>query len=51
MCQKIIIRREINYSKTLSKYNGYTLFRYDYLFNSNLANTNTKREIDNFKLK
>ncbi|MBR3661586.1 MAG: family 10 glycosylhydrolase [Bacilli bacterium] len=46
-----IIRREINYSKTLSKYNGYTLFRYDYLFNSNLANTNTKREIDNFKLK
>ena len=46
-----IIRREINYSKTLSKYDGYTLFRYDYLFNINLASNNTKKEIENMKTK
>lgn len=45
-----IITRQINYSKTLSHYNGFTLFRYDYLFNKNLINNNTKSEIENLKL-
>jgi len=42
-----IIAREINYSKTLSNYYGFTLFRYDYLFNNNLSTNNTKEEIEN----
>ena len=46
---KDVIEREINYSKTLSNYNGFTLFRYDYLFNNNLINNNTKEEINNMK--
>ncbi|MBQ8891895.1 MAG: family 10 glycosylhydrolase [Bacilli bacterium] len=45
-----IITRQINYSKTLSHYNGFTLFRYDYLFNKNLINNNTKSEIENLKI-
>ena len=44
-----IISRQINYSKTLSHYDGFTLFRYDYMFNNNLINENTKIEIDNLK--
>lgn len=44
-----IISREINYASTLSKYNGFTLFRYDYLFNDNIKNDNTDKEIDNMK--
>ena len=44
-----IIEREINYSKTLSNYNGFVLFRYDYLFNKDLINNNTKEEITNLK--
>lgn len=47
---KNIISREINYSKTLSHYKGYTLFRYDYLFNNNLFNNNTIDEINAIKL-
>ena len=44
-----IIAREINYSKTLSNYYGYTLFRYDYMFNNALLNNNTKKELENLK--
>ena len=44
-----IIIREINYSKTLSNYNGYTLFRYEYLFNNNLINNNSIQELNNLK--
>ena len=44
-----IIKREILYSKNLSNYYGFTLFRYDYLFNSNLMNENSKKEIENMK--
>lgn len=44
-----IIERQINYSKTLSKYYGFTLFRYDYMFNNNLENNKTKEELENIK--
>ena len=44
-----IIERQINYIKTLNKYNGFTLFRYDYLFNDTLENNNTKIELSNLK--
>ena len=44
-----IIKREIKYSKTLSNYYGFTIFRYDYMFNSNLETNNTKEELNNLK--
>ena len=44
-----IIKRQINFSRTLAKYQGFTLFRYDFLFNDNLKNNNTMKEIQNFK--
>ena len=44
-----IISRQINYSKTLSHYEGFTLFRYDYIFNNKIINENTKKELDNLK--
>ena len=44
-----LIERQINYIKTLNKYNGFTLFRYDYLFNDTLENNNTKIELSNLK--
>lgn len=47
---KDIIKRQINYSKTLKKYQGYVLFRYDFLFNSNLLNEYSKEEIKNLKI-
>ena len=37
-----IINRQINYAKTLEKYHGYVLFRYDFLFNKNLINVSKK---------
>ncbi len=46
---KNIIEREINYSKTLSNYNGFTVFRYEYLFNKNLFNLNTNEELIGLK--
>ena len=44
---KDIIKRQILLSKNLNNYQGYTLFRYEYLFNSNLENNNTKEELNN----
>ena len=44
-----IILREINYSRTLSRYDGFTLFRYDYMFNEKLNTNNTKEELNNLK--
>lgn len=44
-----IISKQILYSKTLNHYDGYTLFRYEYLFNTNLINSNTKKELENMK--
>ena len=45
-----IINRQINYVKTLNKYEGFTLFRYDFLFNDNLETSKTSAEIKNMKL-
>lgn len=47
---KNIIKNQINFSKTLKKYQGYVLFRYDFLFNSNLLNEYSKEEIKNLKI-
>lgn len=45
-----IIKRQINISRELSNYSGFSLFRYDFLFNNNLINENSKQEINNLKL-
>ncbi len=45
-----VINRQINFIKTLNKYEGFTLFRYDFLFNSNLETNMTSAEIKNMKL-
>ena len=39
-----ILRREVNYSKTLNNYHGYSLFRYSYLLNDN-----SQEELNNLK--
>ena len=44
-----IIMREIVMSRNLKKYSGFSLFRYDYLFNDDLYNEMTLREIENMK--
>ncbi len=47
--QNNIITRQVNISKTLNNYQGFTLFRYDYLFNNNLLNKNSLTELVNLK--
>lgn len=42
-----IIMREIIMSRNIKKYNGFALFRYDYLFNTNLQTMTTMKEIEN----
>lgn len=44
-----IIMREIILSRNLKHYNGFALFRYDYLFNKNLQTDTTMKEIENMK--
>lgn len=44
-----IIKRQLNFSRTLNNYQGFTLFRYDFLFNENLKNNNTDLELQNLK--
>lgn len=44
-----IIMREIVMSRNLNKYKGFSLFRYDYLFNEELYNEMTILEIENMK--
>ena len=46
-----IISRQINVIKTFSNYQGYSLFRYEYLFNDNLLNSNSIKEITELKNK
>ena len=41
--------REILLSRNLKHYKGFSLFRYDYLFNSELMNSNTVKEMENMK--
>lgn len=44
-----IIMREIMLSRNLEKYKGFSLFRYDYLFNEDFYTTTTLKEIENMK--
>lgn len=44
-----IINRQIVYSRGVSNYSGFSLFRYDYIFNENKHNMNTKEEIKHVK--
>lgn len=44
-----IIMREIILSRNLNKYNGFSLFRYDYIFDNNMYTEMTVKEIENMK--
>ena len=44
-----IIMREIILSRNLDKYNGFSLFRYDYIFDNNMYTEMTVNEIENMK--
>lgn len=44
-----IIMREILLSRNLKNYNGFALYRYDYLFNDELKTSTTMKEIENMK--
>lgn len=44
-----IIMREIMLSRNLDKYEGFALFRYDYLFNEDMFTNKTMGEIENIK--
>ncbi len=45
-----IISRQINYVKTLNKYEGFSLFRYDFLYNQDFKNLKTDIELENIKV-
>lgn len=49
MENKDIIMREIIMSRNLKQYEGFSLFRYDYLYNEDLYNEMTLNEIENMK--
>lgn len=44
-----IIKRQIIYSRNLSKYKGFAIYRYDYYFNNLNYNDNVLKEINNIK--
>ena len=44
-----IIMKEIIYSRNINNYNGFSLYRYDNLFNKDLYQNNSKEEINNLK--
>lgn len=44
-----IIKREIEVSRTIDNYKGFSLFSYNYLFNPEYQNNNTKIEFENLK--
>ena len=44
-----IIKRQIEYCRNLSKYKGYSIYRYDYYFNSSSYNKTVLQEINNIK--
>lgn len=46
---KDIIKSQINLSRTLNNYQGFTLFRYDFLFNESIKNDITDIELNNLK--
>ena len=44
-----IIKRQIEYSRNMSKYKGYSLYRYDYYFNIDAYNETVLKEVNNIK--
>ena len=44
-----IIKKQIIVSKNISNYDGFSIFRYDYLFNKEKQNDNLIKEIENLK--
>ena len=44
-----IIMREILLTRNLKQYEGFSLFRYDYLFNKDLETATTMNEVKNMK--
>ena len=44
-----VIMREIILARNLKYYKGFSLFRYDYLFNDDLKTATTMLEIENMK--
>lgn len=44
-----IIKRQIIYSRSLSHYKGFALYRYDYFFNNLNYNENVMKEVENVK--
>ena len=42
-----IIKRQIIISRNIKHYDGFSIFRYDYLFNKNKINKNLEKEINN----
>lgn len=44
-----IIKKEILISRNTNRYGGFSLFRYDYLFNEEKRNDNISKEIENIK--
>ena len=44
-----IIMKEIIISRNISKYNGFVLFRYDNIFDTNMYTNNSIKEIENLK--
>ena len=44
-----IIKRQVLISRNTNHYGGFSLFRYDYLFNENKSNNNIEKEILNLK--
>lgn len=44
-----ILKRQIEYSRNLSKYKGFSIYRYDYYFNYDSYNDTILKEINNIK--
>ena len=44
-----IISKEVKVSRNIDKYNGFSLFSYNYLFNDKYKNSNIVKELENLK--
>lgn len=44
-----ILKRQIEYTRKISKYNGFSIYRYDYFFNPKAYNDNVINEVKNIK--
>jgi uncharacterized lipoprotein YddW (UPF0748 family) len=44
-----ILKRQIIYSRTVSKYKGFAIFRYEHFYNQDIQNLNMRNEIENIR--